>query len=408
MLGIGGAAAASAALLAACRGRASSTAATPAVPSPYTPELEEAGIPHRVGARRRPCRRGSRRRARRALRRDEGDHRRRTGPPRAPRGRGGRASTSSSCQQLIADAAATRGLRTLVRRRDARQVHDLGMDRPPARGGGPRPDGVRRGAPAPSPHGGPSRPPSASAPGGTSSSRPTSTRATSTRIAPRSRVVLNADWDHPDVFADRTAVVDLFERWVRRFDGGGEAPVLVANAGDPGVRELLARLRDWPGRLVVFEVVGARRARGPDARLAELASAHATAAGSASALVATLRIDVGGLSDLTVHGLPGTAPAHVRLRLVGSPLRRRRARRRGRRARGGRRGPGRRGRARLVRGRGPAVRAQGRRRRDRRARRLRPPPDGDRGDARGGPAPVPGPARCGPCTSRSRTTGPRR
>ena len=61
----------------------------------------------------------------------------------------------------------------------------------------------------------------------------------------------NADWDHPDVFADRAAVVAAFAAWVRGFDGGGESPLLVANVGDAGVREVLAVLRDWPGRLVV-------------------------------------------------------------------------------------------------------------------------------------------------------------
>ena len=82
-----------------------------------------------------------------------------------------------------------------------------------------------------------------------------STLATSTRIAPPSRGLTNADWDHPDVFADRAAVVAAFAAWVRGFDGGGESPLLVANVGDAGVREVLAVLRDWPGRLVVVAVV---------------------------------------------------------------------------------------------------------------------------------------------------------
>jgi hypothetical protein len=44
----------------------------------------------------------------------------------------------------------------------------------------------------------------------------------------------NADWDHPDVFADRAAVVDAFARWIRAFDVEPGAPVLVANTGDAG------------------------------------------------------------------------------------------------------------------------------------------------------------------------------
>ena len=45
-------------------------------------------------------------------------------------------------------------------------------------------------------------------------------------------VVLNADWDHPDVFADRTAVVDAFEAWLRgparRSDGWSSARTTLA------------------------------------------------------------------------------------------------------------------------------------------------------------------------------------
>jgi UDP-N-acetylmuramate--alanine ligase len=45
------------------------------------------------------------------------------------------------------------------------------------------------------------------------------------------------EWDHPDVFADRSAVIDAFDGWL------AQAPeaTIVANLGDPGVVELLAR-----------------------------------------------------------------------------------------------------------------------------------------------------------------------
>ena len=61
-------------------------------------------------------------------------------------------------------------------------------------------------------------------------------------------VMLNADWDHPDVFADEAAVLDAFEGWLRA--PGAPRRTLVANVADRGVRELVARLADWPGRLV--------------------------------------------------------------------------------------------------------------------------------------------------------------
>jgi UDP-N-acetylmuramate--alanine ligase len=220
-----------------------------------------------------------------------------------------------SCQQLIADAAATRGLRTLAAAGTHGKsttsgwiVHllaEAGLD-PTAFVGALLPVAMTAG-------------------------HPTTVRIGVGRdfvveadeyagnfdpFRPAIAVVLNADWDHPDVFADRAAVVDAFERWVRRFDGGGEAPVLAANVGDLGVRELVARLPDWPGRLVAFEVV-LEGATDPTARLASLAADLATAAGPAAALVATLRIGDAGVSHLVMHGLPGLGPTPVTLRLVG-------------------------------------------------------------------------------------------
>ncbi len=61
-------------------------------------------------------------------------------------------------------------------------------------------------------------------------------------------VLLNAEWDHPDVFADEDAVLDAFEGWLRL--PGAEGRTLVANVGDPGVARLMGRLVDWPGRIV--------------------------------------------------------------------------------------------------------------------------------------------------------------
>jgi UDP-N-acetylmuramate--alanine ligase len=77
-------------------------------------------------------------------------------------------------------------------------------------------------------------------------------------------VVVTAEWDHPDVFADEAAVVDTLAGWVRRFvarragAGAGvlpEPPVLVANVGDPGVRALLEELDDWDGRRVIVDLL---------------------------------------------------------------------------------------------------------------------------------------------------------
>lgn len=59
-------------------------------------------------------------------------------------------------------------------------------------------------------------------------------------------LLLNAEWDHPDVFADADAVHDSFARWIR---SAGKA-TLIANVADEGVREVIGRLEGWPGNIL--------------------------------------------------------------------------------------------------------------------------------------------------------------
>jgi UDP-N-acetylmuramate--alanine ligase len=47
------------------------------------------------------------------------------------------------------------------------------------------------------------------------------------------------EWDHPDLFPDRAAVIDAFADWLRRVPRA----TIVANLGDRGVVELLGRLQ---------------------------------------------------------------------------------------------------------------------------------------------------------------------
>jgi len=124
----------------------------------------------------------------------------------------------------------------------------------------------------------------------------------------------NADWDHPDVFADRAAVVETLAAWIRQFDGGGEAPVLVANAGDPGTRQVLGQIRSWEGRLLLVEVVD--EGADPVAARGRLASAHATAWGPAEAIVGRWS-HAAGESTLVVAGLGGGLQGRARLALPG-------------------------------------------------------------------------------------------
>ncbi|MEX1295009.1 MAG: cyanophycin synthetase [Candidatus Limnocylindrales bacterium] len=72
---------------------------------------------------------------------------------------------------------------------------------------------------------------------------------------PALAVVLNAEWDHPDVFADRSAVVAVFEAWLRA-PGAGERQVVI-NTGDSGGAELAGRLGDWGTRVITVAPVEA-------------------------------------------------------------------------------------------------------------------------------------------------------
>jgi UDP-N-acetylmuramate-alanine ligase len=139
--------------------------------------------------------------------------------------------------------------------------------------------------------------------------------------------VVSAEWDHPDVFIDRAAVVDTIAGWIRRSvpaerpDGTAERPVLVANAGDPGVVEVLDALEDWDGRRILVDLLS-----DPAADLAAhrrwLIERFGRLPGSSS-LVGRL-VDVGAAGATAdvlgpgIGGLPG--PATVRTPLPGRHL----------------------------------------------------------------------------------------
>ncbi len=75
-------------------------------------------------------------------------------------------------------------------------------------------------------------------------------------------VLTTIEWDHPDVFADRAAVIEAFARWL----GGTPDATVIANLGDPGVVELLAELakrQDRTGSIIGVALEGvARRSAG--------------------------------------------------------------------------------------------------------------------------------------------------
>ena len=60
---------------------------------------------------------------------------------------------------------------------------------------------------------------------------------------PAIAVLTSAEWDHPDVFADREAVVACFAAWLERTAPLVPRPLLVANVADPGVAAVVELLR---------------------------------------------------------------------------------------------------------------------------------------------------------------------
>ena len=126
-------------------------------------------------------------------------------------------------------------------------------------------------------------------------------------------VLTSAEWDHPDVFADRAAVLDAFEAWLRRLPEGA---TLVANVGDPGVEAVVDRLLDRPLRIVAYAVVDASPGRG--GYLRGIRERFTTAAGQAAALLGRIVATDPGGTTLEVYGLDELAGAvTVRLPTAG-------------------------------------------------------------------------------------------
>jgi UDP-N-acetylmuramate--alanine ligase len=73
-------------------------------------------------------------------------------------------------------------------------------------------------------------------------------------LHPSAVLLTNVEMDHPDVFADEAAVVDMFVRFLAGMgtDDRVGGRLLVALAGDPGVDAVLAQLGAWDGRVVRY------------------------------------------------------------------------------------------------------------------------------------------------------------
>jgi len=119
---------------------------------------------------------------------------------------------------------------------------------------------------------------------------------------PAVAVLLNAEWDHPDVFADEEAVFEAFEAWIRRADGGAVPPVLVVNIGDRGAAVVAARLADWSGRMVAVTLEPAG-----GVHRAAAVSAPWTALGPALSITARVTATDPAGTTLLFRGLDGTS-----------------------------------------------------------------------------------------------------
>jgi UDP-N-acetylmuramate--alanine ligase len=138
---------------------------------------------------------------------------------------------------------------------------------------------------------------------------------------PSIAVVTSAEWDHPDVFADRAAVIAAFDRWLSgsRPAADGSLPVLVANVADDGVAALVGGLADWGGRVVATAVVeGDSTVQGLADLARGIAEQFTTAGGPATALLGRITATTPGGTELEIHGLdPLRGAVPTRLALAG-------------------------------------------------------------------------------------------
>ncbi len=142
---------------------------------------------------------------------------------------------------------------------------------------------------------------------------------------PAIAVVTSAEWDHPDVFVDRAAVVATFERWLRAAavadpavqPGLNPPPVAVINVADTGAAELAARLRDWPGTILATAIVDAESARVASFGRG-IAEQFATAAGPARTVLGRIVRQDPDATTIEIHGLDDLrGPLTARLTTAG-------------------------------------------------------------------------------------------
>jgi UDP-N-acetylmuramate--alanine ligase len=130
---------------------------------------------------------------------------------------------------------------------------------------------------------------------------------------PSVAILTGAEWDHPDVFADRAAVEAAFVDWLHQAPDGA---TVVANVGDAGGEAVIGRLLDRELVVTAYALVDASPVRGGFMR--GVAERFTTRRGPAQPLLGRIvHADAAG-TTLEVHGLdPWTGPLTVVLRTAG-------------------------------------------------------------------------------------------
>ena len=132
---------------------------------------------------------------------------------------------------------------------------------------------------------------------------------------PEIAVLTGAEWDHPDVFADATAVESAFAAWLSRAPDGA---TVVVNVGDPGAVAVLDRLADRHLRVIAYALVDGPASPGRGGFVRGVAERHATAVGPATALLGRIEAADPTGTTLEIRGLdPLVGPTSARLRTAG-------------------------------------------------------------------------------------------
>ena len=145
---------------------------------------------------------------------------------------------------------------------------------------------------------------------------------------PAGAIVTNLEMDHPDYFADASAVADSFERFVRGMSSHPalNGRLLLIAASDPGAAELVGRLRGWDGRILPYgpggEIFATEVVRGREGTAFTLFDHpfEMTLAGDHNVLNATAAVimarTLGADMELLAAGLRSFAGAGRRMQLI--------------------------------------------------------------------------------------------